>query len=94
MKKLILELPLKLDEPLKDITQLSTGQKQRLSLTRALLRNPSLLILDEATANLDSITENTIIDNLKNVLKNCTSIIVTHKDSFDEVATKQIRLDA
>jgi ABC-type multidrug transport system fused ATPase/permease subunit len=94
MKKIILELPLKLDEPLKDITQISTGQKQRLSLTRALLRNPSLLILDEATANLDSITENTIIDNLKNVLKNCTSIIVTHKDSFDEVATKQIRLDA
>lgn len=93
LKELILNLPRKLDEPIHDIAQLSTGQKQRLSFARALARDPSLLILDEATANLDSVTEKKIINNLSHLFKNCTSIIVSHKSTFDEVATHTIDLN-
>ena len=93
LKTLVEKLPLKLNEPVHDIPQLSTGQKQRLSFARALLRKPSLLILDEATANLDSATEKRIINNLKDLFKNCTSIIVTHKGSFDDLGTYSLELD-
>lgn len=89
---LIQNLPNKLDELIYDIPQFSTGQKQRLSFARALLRKPRLLILDEATANLDLETENIIIENLKEILKNCTTIIVTHKDSFDSVGMQFLNL--
>lgn len=89
---LIQNLPNKLDELIYDIPQFSTGQKQRLSFARALLRKPRLLILDEATANLDLETENIIIENLKEILKNCTTIIVTHKDSFNSVGMQFLNL--
>lgn len=89
---LIFNLEHKLDEKIYDIPQFSTGQKQRLSFARALVRNPKLLILDEATSNLDLETENIIIDNLKDALKEFTTVIVTHKDSFDKIGTKFINL--
>jgi ATP-binding cassette subfamily C protein len=92
LKELVEGLQFKLDEPIYDIPQLSTGQKQRLSFARALTRKPSLLILDEATANLDSITEKKIIANLDQLFKSCTTVIVTHKNSFDELATQKIKL--
>ncbi len=92
LKDFVLKLPNKIQEPIHDVAQLSTGQKQRLSFARAILRRPSLFILDEATANLDSATEKRIIENLKFIFENSCTIIVTHKDSFDDVATKQINL--
>jgi ATP-binding cassette subfamily B protein len=92
LKELVFKLPLKLNEPIHDIPQLSTGQKQRLSFARALVRKPSLLILDEATANLDSVTEKKILDNLQHLFKKCTSIIVTHKNTFDSLATHTLDL--
>lgn len=58
---------------------LSSGQKQRLALARAFLRKPSLLILDEASANLDKSAENDIASILNNLKKRCTMIIVSHK---------------
>jgi len=58
---------------------LSSGQKQRLALGRAFLRVPSLLILDEASANLDRSAENEIASILNNLKKRCTMVIVSHK---------------
>ena len=58
---------------------LSAGQKQRVCLARAILNKPSLLILDEATANLDEKNESLIADALKNIKKSCTTIIVSHR---------------
>lgn len=89
---LVKKQPLQLDEVLLDLAQISTGQKQRISIARALLRKPTLLILDEATANIDSGTEKIILDNLKNLMNNCTNIIVTHKPSFDHLADFIINL--
>lgn len=93
LDEIIFGLRGKLNEQINDIAQLSTGQKQRLSIARAILRKPSLLILDEATANLDVSTEKKIIKNLDHFFKSCTSVIVTHKNSFDGLATKEIALE-
>jgi len=71
---------------------ISTGQKQRLSIARVYLRKPELVVLDEITANLDSETERKIVENLKPLLKLCTSLIVTHRDAMLELATQKIHL--
>jgi ATP-binding cassette subfamily B protein len=79
---------------LNETTQLSTGQKQRLSLARAILRHPQLLILDESTANLDSENEQIILNNLKNFFPQMITIIIGHKSKFETVATKKIDLSS
>lgn len=58
-------------------TKLSGGEKQRLSIARALLRNPRLLIFDEATSSLDSITEEDITDTIKNIAAEHKQIIIS-----------------
>jgi ABC-type multidrug transport system fused ATPase/permease subunit len=58
---------------------LSAGEKQRLSLARALLRRPKLLILDEVTANLDTETELEIAESLRELKGRCTCLIVSHR---------------
>lgn len=58
---------------------LSAGQKQRICLARAILNKPSLLILDEATSNLDEKNEMLIAEALRNIKKSCTTIIVSHR---------------
>jgi ABC-type multidrug transport system fused ATPase/permease subunit len=59
--------------------RLSGGQRQRIGIARALYRSPRLLILDEATNALDNITEQIILDAIKNLSKDITVIIVTHR---------------
>ncbi len=58
---------------------LSGGERQRLSLARILLRKPQLIILDDATASLDSVSEKAIMNTLFEVTKNVTTIIVAHR---------------
>jgi ABC-type multidrug transport system fused ATPase/permease subunit len=58
---------------------LSAGQKQRLCIARVFLQEPSLLILDEATANLDSHTESVVIDSLAELKRKTTIVMVTHR---------------
>jgi len=61
--------------------KLSKGQRQRISIARALIKKPKILLLDEATSSLDSDTEKNIIENLKKELKYATIILVSHRFS-------------
>ena len=76
----ISELPLRFDYMIEENgANLSTGQKQRLSILRALLKKPDILIMDEATSNLDAITENIIQNTLNNIHFDMTAIIIAHR---------------
>lgn len=59
--------------------RLSGGQRQRLGLARALYRQPSLLVLDEATSALDGITEQAVIESIKQIADELTIIIIAHR---------------
>ncbi len=59
--------------------KLSGGQKQRLSIARAVLKNPPLMILDEATSSLDTESEKLVHNALINLMKNRTSIVIAHR---------------
>jgi ATP-binding cassette subfamily B protein len=72
---------------------LSGGQKQRLSIARALVRNPRILILDDSLSAVDTKTEKNILNNLQDIMKGKTSIIISHRVSSAKLADHIIVLD-
>ena len=71
---------------------LSGGQKQRLSIARAIIKEPDLLIFDDCLSAVDTETEDTIIENLKRIMRNKPSLIISHRISSIKHANKIIYL--
>ncbi|CAM2995024.1 ABC transporter ATP-binding protein [Flavobacterium frigoris] len=72
---------------------LSGGQKQRVSIARAIIKNPPILLLDDCLSAVDTETEETILNNLNEICKDKTTIIVSHRVSSAKNANKIIIID-
>ena len=74
------DLPLRYDTMVGERgSNLSGGQRQRIAIARAILKEPDVLILDEATSNLDAATEKAIHNTIENISKGLSTIIIAHR---------------
>lgn len=72
---------------------LSGGQKQRLSIARAIARDPKILVLDDCLSAVDTNTENIILNNLRRIMADRTSVVISHRVSSAKLADHIIMLD-
>ncbi|MCJ7734292.1 MAG: ATP-binding cassette domain-containing protein, partial [Anaerolineales bacterium] len=73
--------------------RLSGGERQRIAIARVVLRDPAILVLDEATSSLDSLSEDLIQKAMKTVMKNRTSLVIAHRLSTILAADKILVMD-
>ena len=89
ISKLVDSLPNGLDTYIdNENLNISTGEKQRIGLARILLRNPNLILLDEPTSNVDSLTESIMLKTFKEISKEIPIVIVSHSESTLDIADK------
>jgi ABC-type multidrug transport system fused ATPase/permease subunit len=91
---LISSMPGQLDYRLNESAQLSTGQRQRIALARALLQKSEILIFDEATSNIDYESEQKIFENISIDIENKIAIFISHRDSLRAFVSKEIDLSS
>jgi len=92
--KFVQKLPLGLDYPVQEGgLGLSGGQRQSVLLARLLLRNPTVLLLDEPTATLDEASEREVITQLKNLASGRTVVLATHRPALLDLVDRVLVLD-
>ena len=79
LKSFIERLPKGYDTYIEDANQLSMGQKQLISIARVMLKNPPMLILDEATSSIDTLTQVQVQNAFEQIMQGRTSLIVAHR---------------
>jgi ATP-binding cassette subfamily C protein len=73
--------------------RISAGERQRIGIARALFDAPSLIVLDEPTANLDSISETQVWKALENIKGRATILIISHRDTPESVYDSKLEFE-